>query len=47
MSLKWVIRLAMLACCLRCMWSHLSPSERTYLRSILRQVPEMPGRYAV
>jgi len=47
MSLKWVVRVAIVACCLRWAWSRLPASERAYLWSILRQVPEMPGRYAV
>ena len=28
-------------------WRRMDPSQRTYLRSIARQVPELPGRYAV
>jgi hypothetical protein len=28
-------------------WRRLDPSQRTYLWSIVRQVPELPGRYMV
>jgi hypothetical protein len=28
-------------------WRRMDPSQRTYLLSIARQVPELPGRYAV
>ena len=28
-------------------WRRLSPGQRAYLASIARQVPDLPGRYAV
>ena len=28
-------------------WRRLGPGQRAYLTSIVRQVPDMPGRYAV
>lgn len=47
MSLKRLIPLVVLVAAAVTAWNRLEPSERTYLRSILRQLPDLPGRYAV
>jgi hypothetical protein len=47
MLLKRLIPLAILVAAAVTVWNRLEPGERTYLRSILRQLPELPGRYAV
>jgi hypothetical protein len=28
-------------------WKRLPASERAYLANVIRQIPDMPGRYAV
>jgi hypothetical protein len=47
MALKRIVPLLVLTALAVAAWRSMEPSQRTYLRSIARQVPELPGRYAV
>lgn len=42
-----LIALGVLAAAGAFAWSRLPQHQKRYLASILRQVPELPGRYAV
>jgi hypothetical protein len=46
MSRRFAFSLAS-AAALAAVWSAMPAHERRYLANILRQVPQLPGRYAV
>ncbi|MEW6223662.1 MAG: hypothetical protein AB1627_03450 [Chloroflexota bacterium] len=44
---RCIVALAVLAAVGVLAWISMEPSERMYLKSIARQLKELPGRYAV